>query len=169
MTIATLTILDGNGVQHTTEVQVNGDGSYTAFHAEDLTQRAALLAALQAPFGSLGLDHSANAPTLPLVGANFGGSGPYANYALVKTVAANPTRANIDIENTAGEQIVVLRDDGTAANGAAPVNASVFALGGGSSAGAQGGGWTSTTFKGRLQLFAPSVLSGSQYICVMED
>ena len=106
--------------------------------------------------GSTGLDDSANKPTLPNVGANFAASGPYAGYVLIAAVPASPTRLNVDIENTSGAQIAVVRDDGTAAAGAAPVNASVFALAGGSGAGAQGGAWSSDRFKGRLQIYAPS-------------
>ncbi|MGF7131892.1 hypothetical protein P3T40_003375 [Paraburkholderia sp. EB58] len=102
-----------------------------------------------------GRDYSANKPALPAVGAAFGGSGPYANYVLVSTIPASTGRNNVDIENTSGAQIAVVRDDGTAAAGAAPNNASVFALVGGSAAGAQGGAWSSATFKGRLQIYAP--------------
>ena len=111
---------------------------------------------LALPSGSTGLDFSANKPALPNIGVNFGGSGPYASYALIATIPASPTRSSIDIENTSGAQIAVLRDDGTAAGGAAPVNASVFALAGGGTAGAQGASWNSSTFKGRIQVFAPS-------------
>jgi len=106
--------------------------------------------------GSTGTDNSVNKPALPNVGANFAGSGPYANYALVATAPANAARKNIDIENVSGAQIAIVRDDGTASPGAQPANASVFALGGGSSAGAQGGSWSSQTFQGRIQVYAPS-------------
>ncbi|RQR87744.1 hypothetical protein DIE09_06745 [Burkholderia sp. Bp9010] len=116
--------------------------------------------------GSTGLDYSANKPTLPNVGAAFGATGPYASYVLVATVPASPTRNNVDIENISGAQIAVVRDDGTAANGAAPNNASAFALGGGSAAGAQGGAWSSQTFKGRLQIYAAS---SSAIVSVMVD
>ncbi|MEZ7525200.1 hypothetical protein [Burkholderia vietnamiensis] len=116
--------------------------------------------------GSTGTDYSANKPTIPNVGAAFGASGPYANYVLVATVPALATRNNVDIENISGAQIAVVRDDGTAANGAAPANASVFALGGGASAGAQGGAWSSQTFKGRLQIYAPSAAA---VVSVMVD
>ncbi|HDR9048747.1 TPA: hypothetical protein QDA94_002978 [Burkholderia vietnamiensis] len=116
--------------------------------------------------GSAGTDYSANKPTIPNVGAAFGASGPYANYVLVATVPALSTRNNVDIENISGAQIAVVRDDGTAGSGAAPANASVFALAGGSSAGAQGGAWSSQTFKGRLQIYAPS---SSAIVSVMVD
>jgi hypothetical protein len=106
--------------------------------------------------GSTGMDYSANQPALPNVGANFGSSGVYAGYVLIAAVPASPSRTNIDIENSSGAQIVVIRDDGTALSGAAPANASVFALGGGVGAGAQGGSWSSQTFKGRVQVYAAS-------------
>jgi hypothetical protein len=106
--------------------------------------------------GSAGADYSANQPTLPVVGANFAASGPYASYVLIATVPASATRRNVDVENNSGAQIAIVRDDGTAAASAAPVNASVFALSGGAILGAQGGAWSSTTFKGRLQIYAPS-------------
>ena len=104
-------------------------------------------------------DFSVNAPSLPNIGANFGGTGIYANYVLVATVPAvsvTGSRHSIEINNTSGAQIVLIRDDGTAAGGAAPVNASLIPLAGGAQAGAQGGGWNSTTFSGRVQVYAPS-------------
>jgi hypothetical protein len=114
--------------------------------------------------GTTGLDYSTNKPTLPNVGANFAASGPYASYILITTVPASATRNSVDIENTSGAQIAIIRDDGTAA--AAPVNASVFALGGGSGAGAQGGAWSSQTFKGRLQIYSAS---SSAQVAVMVE
>lgn len=116
--------------------------------------------------GSSGLDYSANQPTLPNVGANFAASGPYASYVLIKTIPASAARNNVDIQNTSGAQIAVIRDDGTAGSGVAPNNASVFALAGGSAAGAQGGAWSSQTFKGRLQIYAPS---GAAQVAAMVD
>jgi hypothetical protein len=116
--------------------------------------------------GSAGLDYSANKPALPSIGANFAASGPYASYVLIGTVPASAIRASVDIENTSGARIAIVRDDGTAANGAAPVNTSVFAVEGGAAAGAQGGSWASTTFKGRLQIYA---LSSSAQVAVMVE
>jgi hypothetical protein len=115
--------------------------------------------------GSVGADASsaANRASLPdAVGATvgtstYGGTGPFAAYILVASVAASTTRANIDIENLSGAQIVVVRDDGTAAAGNAPINASWFILAGGSGAPSQGGAWSSTTFRGRIQIWAASV------------
>jgi hypothetical protein len=116
--------------------------------------------------GTTGKDYSANPVAIPVVGAAFGSTGPYANYVLVATVPASATRNNVDVENVSGAQIAVVRDDGTVASGIAPANASVFALGGGASAGAQGGAWSSATFKGRLQIYA---LSSTANVSVMVD
>ena len=116
--------------------------------------------------GSTGTDYSANKPTLPNVGSNFAASGPYASYVLIATVPASTTRTIVDIENNSGAQIAIIRDDGTAANGTAPKNASVFALAGGSGAGAQGGSWTSSSFFGRLQIYA---LSSTAQVAVWVD
>lgn len=116
--------------------------------------------------GSTGLDFSVNAPALPVIGSGFGSSGPYANYLLIRTVAANPGRNNLDVENNSGAQIAILRDDGTAAAGSAPAAASVFALAGGAGIGSQGGSWSTATFKGRIQIFAPTATA---QVAVFQD
>ena len=105
--------------------------------------------------GSTGADFSVNKPTPPNVGSPFAASGPYASYVLIATVPAS-TRAGVDVENNSGAQIVIVLDDGTAASGAAPNNASVFALGGGGAPGSQGGSWISLVERGRVQVYAPS-------------
>jgi hypothetical protein len=115
--------------------------------------------------GSVGADFSAstNHTALPAVvgttigTSTYGGSGPFSAYILVGSVPANASRANIDIENIAGATVVVVRDDGTAAAGSAPVNASWFLLAGGGTGPSQGGSWSSTTFRGRIQLWMASV------------
>jgi hypothetical protein len=116
--------------------------------------------------GSVGVDLSspANRAFLPsAIGATvgtsiYGGSGPFAAYVLVDNNApANLSRANIDVENISGAQVVVVRDDGTAAAGSAPVNASWFLLAGGGTGPSQGGAWSSTTFRGRIQLWMATV------------
>jgi hypothetical protein len=111
-------------------------------------------------------DYSANQPTLPVVGANFAASGPYASYVLIATIPASSSRNNVGIENNSGAQIAIIRDDGTAAAAVAPANASVFALAGGAGAGSQGGSWSSTTFKGRMQIYAAS--SGAQIAAMID-
>ncbi len=107
---------------------------------------------------STGLDFSANTPALPVVGANFGASGPYANFDLLSTVPANAARLNVEVHNMSTGNIVVARDDGTADAEAAPANASLFAL-------AASQVWGSRTFSGRLQVYGAS---GSQ-VAVFED
>ncbi len=124
--------------------------------------------------GTLGTDYSSSKGVAALpssVGqtigtSTYGGSGPYAAYILVAQVAAQPGRINIDVENNSGAQIVVVRDDGTAAVTAAPVNASAFALAGGAGVGSQGGSWSSTTFKGRISVWAPA---STAQVAVMVD
>ncbi len=175
MTDTTLLVKDGAGSSQTLAAQANTGGSLTPYHVEDAVQRAALIAVLTAieaaaaaGLGGTGHDYSAGAPSLPNVGAAFG-AGVYTGYVCVAVRAANPARANIDIENCTGAQIVVVRDDGVAGPGAAPANASVFALAGGVAPGAQGGSWNSTTFKGRVQIYAPAALTGGAFVTVMED
>ncbi len=124
-------------------------------HAQTYKDSAGTVVQGVASAGSKGADYSANQPTLPNVGANFGLSGPYAGYVLISTVPANPARFSIDIENNGGSQIAILLDDGAAANGSLPANATVFPLAGGSSQGSQGGSWVSLVEKGRVQVFAP--------------
>jgi len=116
--------------------------------------------------GSVGLDYSSGKPTLPLVAANFAASGPYASYALISTVQANAAINNISIENTSNTLIAVIRDDGTAANGAVANNTSIFALAGASAIGGQGGSWSSNTFKGRIQVYCANATA---QVCVMVE
>lgn len=137
------------------EIESNGSNAWTILSPNPSSQA-----------GSTGTDYSGNKPAIPAVGANFGSSGTYANYVLIATVPANSSRFAIEVENTSGVQIAVVRDDGTAASGAAPANASVFALTGGSAIGAQGGSWTSQTFRGRVQVYAPS---STAQVAVMQD
>jgi hypothetical protein len=106
--------------------------------------------------GTTGLDYSSNKPTLPNTYQNFSNSGPYSNYVFITSVSANTSRNNIDIENNSGSQIVIIRDDGTSANNTTLNNSSVFTLAGGSGIGSQGGSWFSSTFKGRIQIYASS-------------
>lgn len=107
--------------------------------------------------GSTGTDFTANAAALglPHIGQPFT-TGPWSGYTLLETLPASSTRVLIEVENISGGPIVLMRDDGTAANNAAPVNASAWSLGGGPALGAQGGSWTSTTFRGRLQVYGPT-------------
>lgn len=104
--------------------------------------------------GSTGMDYSVNRPTIPAVGQPFTGA-PWDQYVLLVAVPANADRANVSISNASGNAILVIRDDGAAVAGHAPVNASIIPLAAGQVNG-QGGYWSSTTFKGRVQVYGPA-------------
>lgn len=117
--------------------------------------------------GSTGTDASANAPSWPNVGSNFGGGNPlYPSWALLATVAANTTRANVTVDNMSDAPILCLRDDGTATSGNPPTNATGFTLNPKVSAGPEGGHFESRTFRGRLQIFGAS---SSQFVAISTD
>lgn len=92
--------------------------------------------------GSVGTDHSANA------GAAGG--------TQLTTVAVNPTRNGIGVQNQSAAQIMLVRDDG------AGNNTTLLYLTGASAAGQQGADWYSQTFKGRLRIYGAA---GSQVAC----
>jgi hypothetical protein len=102
------------------------------------------------------IDFSLNQPTIPNVGANFGGAGPYANYVLLETVGINSSCVNVEIQNQSLSQIVLVLDDGRAASGAAPTGASVKVLAAAAAAGGMGGEWDSQSNKRRIQIYGPS-------------
>lgn len=115
--------------------------------------------------GSTGLDYSANMPTPPNVGANFAASGPYANYVLVDMLPATPTRVAWHFQNASGFDCVLAFDDGTAASGAAPVNASMEPIDPSPRGAAhQGGGDGDSDFKGRIQVYCSGALVGNPYV-----
>lgn len=118
--------------------------------------------------GSAGIDASANAPSWPNIGSNFGAGHPlYPSWFLLKTVAANPARQNITVDNMdLALPVLVLRDDGTAASGGSPVNATGFTLNAKVTAGPEGGHFASATFRGRLQVFGSS---SSQFVAISTD
>jgi len=92
--------------------------------------------------GSTGSDASVNALNIPLAGLS-----------LLQTVAVNPSRLSIEIQNQSAGLIQVVRDDG------AGNNQTSILLASGGSAGAQGGSWSSLSFKGRLRIYG---VSGAQ-------
>jgi hypothetical protein len=118
--------------------------------------------------GSPGMDSSANAPTWPVIGANFssGAPAPFTSWVLLATVAANQSRAKITVDNQSDTPILCLRDDGTAASGAAPVNATGFTLNPKASAGPEGGHYESPSFRGRMRVFGAS---SSQFVAISTD
>lgn len=114
---------------------------------------------------STGFSYGVNKPPVPDIGGNFT-TGIYAEYVLVATVPASPTRLNVNIENLSGSPIVIMRDDGTASSGSPPNEYEVFSLEGYYGIGRQGGSWSSNTFIGRLQVY--SAISSPQ-IAIMVD
>ena len=102
------------------------------------------------------IDFSANQPTIPDVGENFGSTGPYANYVLLETVGINSSCVNLEVQNQSVSQIVLVLDDGQAEAGAALTNASIKVLAAAAAAGGAGGVWASQTNKRRIQIYGPS-------------
>ena len=92
-------------------------------------------AVVTAPVPSSPTDFSANAAAVPLPGL-----------VLLATIPANAARYACEVQNQSTATIQLVRDDGTA-------NASSIMLGAGSTTGAQGAGWSSTTFKGRVRIY----------------
>lgn len=74
--------------------------------------------------------------------------GSVAGLTLLATVPATASRVAVEVQNQSAGTITVVRDDGTGAAG----TVSMILLAG-AGAGAQGGGWSSTTFKGRLLVY----------------
>lgn len=126
-----------------------------------IARPGAILSLVALLFGvtrAIALDYSANQPALPNIGANFGGSGPYANYVLLATVPSIVTnlRDEVEIENQSTGQVIFVIDDGAASAGFAPVNPTIDVLAAASVAGGQGGYWNSSIEHGRIQVYAPS-------------
>jgi hypothetical protein len=121
---------------------------------------------VHAPAGSVGRDWTANPIVIPNVGAAFADDGPYAGYALIKTVPANPGRVAAGAQTLSGDRVVIVRDDGTASPGSSPTNATVLVLEGGPAFGAKGDSWQSATFRGRLQIYAAV---NTAFVSVWED
>ena len=92
-------------------------------------------AVVAAPVPSVPTDFSANAAAVPLPGL-----------VLLATIPANAARYACEVQNQSTATIQLVRDDGTA-------NASSIMLGAGATTGAQGAGWSSTTFKGRVRIY----------------
>lgn len=84
-------------------------------------------------------DFSANPATIPI-----------ATFVLLTTVPATPNRAFVEVQNQSAAMIQLVRDDGTGGNPTTILMAS------GGAAGTQGGGWSSSTFKGRVRIYGAS-------------
>ncbi len=84
-------------------------------------------------------DYSANAAAIPIAG-----------YVLLLTIPANGTRNSVEVQNQSTDTVQLVRDDGAGDGQTSLMLAPAAAVGG------QGGGWSSTTFLGRLRVYAPS-------------
>jgi hypothetical protein len=103
-----------------------------------------------------------NPPALiPAIGANFGSSGPYANYVLLGTVPADAARQDLFAENHSTSVAVLILDDGSTAAGSVPASgkATTMALSAAAVAGGVGGVFADK-FQGRVQVYG--ALSTSQ-------
>lgn len=117
--------------------------------------------------GSTGIDASANKPLLPNVGANFGATGPFANFALIGTIPAGPKTPRV--QNLSTCSVLVVQDDGTAASGAQPVNASIWVLNPAPASGMGGSGYSSPTDKGRDQVYTAPACASTNLITIHTD
>ena len=156
----TVTVGDGNNVAAVQTVQQGGSPSTVA-------DGMAIVGIRPDTGGTTGLDFTANDPTWPAAGANFGTfGGPYDTWILLTTVPAQPARLNVTIDNMSSAQILCLRDDGTAGPGAALSNATGFTLNPKVSVGPEGGNYSSATFRGRIQIYGAS---SSQIVAASTD
>lgn len=107
---------------------LNADGGA----ASHVTNFPLVQTVLQA--GSTGTDYSASAATVPT------------GTPLV-TIPATAGRAFVEVQNQSVGNLQLVRDDGTGANQTTIIMAPAATAGG------QGGGWSSATFKGRIRVF----------------
>lgn len=99
--------------------------------------------------GGAGADHSPNRPSLPPGGLT-----------LLTTIDANAARNRIEVQNQDVAQLILVRDDGAGGN------QTLIICDGAVATNAQGGGWSSTTFRGRLKIYGSS---GAVQFAAYED
>lgn len=97
--------------------------------------------------GSIGVDHSANAPAGPGAATSFTFNGVAVN--LLTTIAANPNRRGIEVNNTTGALVVVVLDDGANTLSAT----SLLPLAPGAGPFQQGGDFSPPNELGRVRIF----------------
>lgn len=102
------------------------------------TPAAAQYAPCSVGYLACGQDFSANAASVPLPG-----------YVLLTTVPP-ALRGSLEVQNQSTDPIQVVRDDGFGNQVTSIMLAAAAATGG------QGGSWSSTTFRGRIRVYAPS-------------
>lgn len=94
--------------------------------------------------GTTGTDYSVNAVTVP-------GTTP------LITIPVSATRAFVEIQNQSVANVQLVRDDGAGNNQTSIIMAPAATAGG------QGGGWSSATFKGRIRVFGAAGAQISAY------
>lgn len=102
------------------------------------------------PGGSTGHDFSANLPAF---------SNPPTDTVLLTTIPANVDRVKVEVQNQDINYIQIWRDDGAGAQ------LSRIVVEPAGETGRAGGGWVSTTFKGRIRIYGQA---GSQ-VAAFED
>lgn len=102
--------------------------------------------------GSSGIDHSVNASAVP-----------FGTFVLLVTINQNLKRNYIEVQNQSVGTIQLVRDDPAPVGSGTNVTSIMCAPA--SAVGAQGGGWNSNTFKGRLRIYGAT---GSQ-VAAYED
>lgn len=102
--------------------------------------------------GNTGVDWTLNKPS----------SLPPSGYTSAKTVPVNAARIEIAVENQSTDSVVLVLDDGLGNNTRMVVLAPALSQPG------QGGGWSSTSFKGRLQVCVPTANAATDIVHVSE-
>ena len=102
--------------------------------------------------GSPGTDFSVNKPTLPPVG-----------YTKIASVPARETRNQVAVQNQSTDTVLLVRSDGLGGN------ETLIVLSGAATAGAQGADWSSTTFKGQLDVYVPTANAGTDQVAIYVD
>ncbi|MCJ2019463.1 hypothetical protein MKK84_18810 [Methylobacterium sp. E-065] len=85
-------------------------------------------------------------------GADFSANSAAVSGTLLQSIPTTANRAYVEVQNQSANQLQLVRDDGAGNN----VTTILLA---GTGAGQQGGGWSSSTFKGRVRVYGPT---GSQ-------
>jgi hypothetical protein len=146
-------LLDGTVVGSANPLPTTGTGIGTsADTAWSGSGTSTVIAALKAIWillktGTVGLDRSANAPAGPGAATSFTYNATTVN--LLTTIAANPNRHGVEINNTTGALVVVVIDDG--ANTAGTVSIMPLAPGPGANQG--GADFIPPNELGRLRVF----------------
>ena len=157
----------------TTAVPVlNGAGGTTQIAAEQGTQGSATVYTFHSVPEVSGLPVNAGNPmpvlvpgsvvvtataSLPVVSAGSTGTAynsataasiPISGYSLLLTIPVTAARNYVEVQNQSTDLVQVVRDDGAGNNQVSIMLASASVSGG------QGGGWSSSTFKGRIRVYA---------------